>query len=524
MPALGLLPNFFRLARAGVVMAREGALRLADPIELPSSVRALIRLGRLIERRSAGDGAEGLARAFERLGPSYVKLGQFLATRPDVVGFDVAKDLEELHDRVPPFPQEEAERTVAEALGGALESRFLSFGPAVAAASIAQVHRARIRDVDGFERDVAVKVLRPGVTQRFAKDLRAFYAVARFFERRVPKARRLKPVEVVETLARSVAIEMDLRLEAAALSEIAENTAADPGFRVPSVDWERTARAVMTLDWVEGVKLSDHAALAAAGHDLPALGRHLMQTFLRHAMRDGFFHADMHPGNLFVDAGGSIVAVDFGITGRLGPKERRFLAEILHGFIVRDYRRIAEVHFEAGYVPPEESIDEFARALRAIGEPIHSRTADQISMAKLLTLLFEVTELFRMQTRPELLMLQKTMVVVEGVARSLDPKLDMWRTAEPVVREWLERNLGPIGIGETAGVELRKLALGVSRLPDLLLRVERTSIELEEVVRGGLSYSEDSIQAIVKGVQRATLIGNLALGAVAVALVVVVLW
>ena len=516
MSALSALPNLARLARGGFVMAREGALRLADPIELPPTLQALIRFGRLFEKRSAKDGAKGLARALQRLGPSHVKLGQFLATRPDVVGIRVARDLELLHDQVDPFPQAEAEAAVAEALGAPVSERFLTFGPAVAAASIAQVHRATVRDVDGVERAVAVKVLRPGVARRIEQDLDAFLSIARFVERRVRKARRLKPVTVVETLARSVAIEMDLRLEAAALSEIAENTAADPGFRVPAVDWERTARQVLTLEWVDGVKLSDRAGLAAAGHDLPALGRHLMQTFLRHAMRDGFFHADMHPGNLFVDAGGAIVAVDFGITGRLGRKERRFLAEILHGFIVRDYRRIAEVHFEAGYVPPDESVEEFARALRAIGEPIHSRTADQISMAKLLTLLFEVTELFRMETRPELLMLQKTMVVVEGVARTLDPQLDMWRTAEPVVREWIERNLGPVGIAETVAAEVRQLALGVSRLPELLLRVERTSVELEEVVRGGLSYSEDSIQAIVKGVQRASMWSNLALGAIAV--------
>ncbi|MFC3691411.1 2-polyprenylphenol 6-hydroxylase [Chenggangzhangella methanolivorans] len=517
---LRALPNLLRLARAGFVMAREGALRLADGIELPAFARTLITLGRLIEKRSAGDGAEGLARALQRLGPSYVKLGQFLATRPDVVGMRVAKDLERLHDRVEPFPQEIAEAAVAEALGAPVSSLFVEFGPALAAASIAQVHKAVVVDPDGTRRTVAVKVTRPGVARRFASDLRAFFAIARAIERSVPKARRLKPVMVVETLARSVSIEMDLRLEAAALSEIADNTRADPGFRVPAVDWDRTARAVLTIDWVDGVKLSDRAGLEAAGHDLPALGRHLMQTFLRHAMRDGFFHADMHPGNLFVDASGAIVAVDFGITGRLGKKERRFLAEILHGFIVRDYDRIAAVHFEAGYVPQDQSVEEFARALRAIGEPIHSRTADQISMARLLTLLFEVTEIFQMQTRPELLMLQKTMVVVEGVARSLDTRLDMWRTAEPVVREWIERNLGPLGIAEEAGAELRQLMRGIAAAPELLLRLERISVDLEEVVHGGLSYSDDSIQAIVKGVRSASLLSNIALIAIAVGVIV----
>ncbi|MFD1703908.1 2-polyprenylphenol 6-hydroxylase [Methylopila henanensis] len=519
MSAFGAVSSLFRLARAGFVMAREGALRLVDPIDLPPAARTLVGLGRLIERRSARDGAEGLARALQRLGPSYVKLGQFLATRPDVVGIQTARDLERLQDQVDPFPQELAEAAIAEALAAPLSSRFTHLGPPVAAASIAQVHRATVSDAFG-ERVVAVKVLRPGVTHRFGRDLKAFFRIARLIERFAPKTRRLKPVVVVETLARSVAIEMDLRLEAAALSEIAENTAADPGFRVPAVDWERTARGVLTMEWIDGVKLSDRAALAAAGHDLPALGRHVMQTFLRHAMRDGFFHADMHPGNLFVDAAGGLVAVDFGITGRLGMKERRFLAEILHGFIVRDYRRIAEVHFEAGYVPPEQSVDEFARALRAIGEPIHSRTADQISMAKLLTLLFEVTELFQMQTRPELLMLQKTMVVVEGVARSLDPKLDMWATAAPVVREWLERNLGPIGIAENAVDELRQLARGIAAGPELLLRLERISVDLEEVVHGGLSYSEDSIQAIVGGVRRAAFWSNLALVVLALGVVV----
>ena len=520
MSALTFFPDLMRLARAGFVMAREGALRLADPLELPASLALLIRIGRLVEKRSARDGAEGLARALQRLGPSYVKLGQFLATRPDVVGLAVARDLGRLHDRVEPFPQDLAEAAVAEALGSPVELLFVSFGPPVAAASIAQVHRAVARDPDGVERAVAVKVLRPGVARRFSRDVAAFQAVARWAEKRIPKARRLKPVQVVDTLARSVAMEMDLRLEAAAISEIAANTAADPGFRVPAVDWERSAKGVLTIDWVDGVKLSDRAGLEASGHDLPALGRHLMQTFLRHAMRDGFFHADMHPGNLFVDSAGGIVAVDFGITGRLGRKERRFLAEILHGFIVRDYQRIAEVHFEAGYVPAEESVEEFARALRAIGEPIHSRTADQISMAKLLTLLFEVTELFRMQTRPELLMLQKTMVVVEGVARTLDPRLDMWKTAEPVVREWIERNLGPIGVAETVGSELRQLARGLAAGPELLLRLERISVDLEEVVHGGLSYSEDSIQAIVRGVGRAALWSNIALAAIAVGVLV----
>ena len=267
-----------------------------------------------------------------------------------------------------------------------------------------------------------MKVLRPGIERRFKSDLDTLYFAARTAERHSAEARRLRMIEVVDTLARSVTIEMDLRLEAAAIAEMRDNVKDDPDFRVPTLDWERTARGVLTLEWIDGTPLTDRKALEARGLDLPALGRALMQTFLRHALRDGFFHADMHPGNLFVDADGRIVAVDFGIMGRLTPKERRFLAEILYGFITRDYHRTAEVHFEAGYVPPHHSVESFAQAIRAIGEPIHNKSASEISMAKLLTLLFEITGLFDMKTRPELLMLQKTMVVVEGVARSFDRK------------------------------------------------------------------------------------------------------
>ena len=288
--------------------------------------------------------------------------------------------------------------------------------------------------------------------------------------------RRLRPVQVVETLARSVRIEMDFRLEAAAASEYAENSKEDPDVRAPAIDWDRTTREVMTMEWVEGVPLADPERLTALGHDPRALARTLIQTFLRHALRDGFFHADMHQGNFFVDETGRIVAVDFGIMGRLGRKERRFLAEILFGFIRRDYHRVAEVHFEAGYVPHIHRVEDFAQALRAIGEPIHSRTANQISMAKLLTLLFDITALFDMTTRVELVMLQKTMVVVEGVARKLDPHLNMWSTSEPVVGAWIAENLGPRGLVEEARRNLASAAAffaeAPQRLEDMVVRLE----------------------------------------------------
>jgi ubiquinone biosynthesis protein len=396
---------------------------------------------------------------------------------------------------MPPFSQAEAEKTVAAALDKKLCEVFITFGPPVAAASIAQVHRAEIEAPSG-RRAVAVKVLRPGIERRFAVDLRAFAFVARSAEHLSAEAQRLRLVEVVETLARSVALEMDLRLEAAALSEMAENTKDDPDFRVPLVEWDYTARNVLTMEWIDGTPLSDRAALAARGLDLARLGRALIQTFLRHALRDGFFHADMHPGNLFVDPEGRLVAVDFGIMGRLRPQERQFLAEILLGFITRDYHRTAEVHFEAGYVPAHHSVESFAQAIRAIGEPIHNRTAEDISMAKLLTLLFEVTGLFDMRTRPELLLLQKTMVVVEGVGRSLDPKLDIWTAAEPVVREWMERHLGPVGRMEDAAQGAGEVGRFLGQMPALLGRAGRIADQLDAATRDGIVLAPETVAAI----------------------------
>jgi ubiquinone biosynthesis protein len=511
---IAALPHLLRLARVGFVFAREGVFALIDTRPLPLPAKTAVALARLIERPSAKSGESRLAAALTRLGPTYVKLGQFLATRPDVVGTEIARDLESLQDKMPAFAQSEAEASVAAAFDRPLSAVYASFGPAVAAASIAQVHRAEV-EKDGARRPVAVKVLRPGIERRFRGDLAAFFYVARKAEDYSLEAQRLRLVEVVSTLARSVAIEMDFRLEAAALSEMAQNTKQDKGFRVPAVDWDRTAREVLTLEWIDGTPLHDHEALRAKGFDLPALGRAVIQNFLRHALRDGFFHADMHPGNLFVDENGNLVAVDFGIMGRLGPKERRFLAEILWGFITRDYLRTAQVHFDAGYVPRHHSVESFAQAIRAIGEPIHNRTAEDISMAKLLTLLFEVTALFDMRTRPELLLLQKTMVVVEGVARSLDPRLDMWSTADPVVREWIERNLGPVGKLEDAVEGAGEFGRFAAQVPGLLTRSGYLLDQLDAITRDGLVLSPETVQAIGKAEARRGRATTVALWAIA---------
>ena len=510
---ISALTHILRLARAGSVFAREGVFGFADPSAMPPQAQFAVRMARLIERRGAASSGK-LSRALTRLGPTYVKLGQFLATRPDVVGVAMARDLENLQDRLPPFPQTQAEAVLADAFGKPVTQVFASFGEPVAAASIAQVHRADI-EKDGIRKTVAVKVLRPGVGGRFRRDLGDFMFAARQMEAVSAEARRLRPIEIVDTLARSVAMEMDLRLEAAALSEMAENTRDDADFRVPTVDWDRTSHHVLTMEWIDGIALNDRVKLEAAQIDLPDLGRKVIQNFLRHALRDGFFHADMHPGNLFVDDSGRLVAVDFGIMGRLGPKERRFLAEILLGFITRDYRRVAEVHFEAGYVPAHHSVENFAQAIRAIGEPIHNRAADEISMAKLLSLLLEVTGLFDMRTRPELIMLQKTMVVVEGVARGFDPKLDIWTTADPVVREWIARNLGPIGQIEGVVHGAGDLGKVLAGLPTIAARSVAVLNQFDAMTRDGLVLSPETVEAIGKAEARRNRWQTLALWVIA---------
>ncbi|MDQ6434632.1 2-polyprenylphenol 6-hydroxylase [Mesorhizobium sp. LHD-90] len=510
----------FRLIRAGWIMTREGVFAALPGEELSGAPRLAWRLTKFLARPRAmrRQRSERLAEAVSRLGPSYVKLGQFLATRPDVVGNDIALDLAKLQDRMATFPTAQAVEAIEGSLGRPVTDLFVSFGEPVAAASIAQVHPAEVSR-DGELRKVAVKVIRPGVRRAFFHDLESYFLAARLQERFIPSSRRLRPVEVTKTLAQTTKIEMDLRLEAAALSEIGENTRDDPGFRVPAVDWERTGRDVVTMEWIDGIKMNDIDGLRAAGHDLKAIAAHLVQSFLRHTLRDGFFHADMHPGNLFVEKDGTIVAVDLGISGRLGKKERRFLAEILYGFIVRDYKRVAEVHFEAGYVPREHNVESFAQAIRAIGEPIHGQPAETISMAKLLTLLFEVTELFDMATRPELVLLQKTMVVVEGVARTLDPAFNMWKTSEPVVGQWIRHNLGPRGLLTDARDGANALLSLARQAPDLAARTERLSREIDWMAEHGLRFDEATARAIGKAEARHTRSGRIALWVIAAAVV-----
>jgi ubiquinone biosynthesis protein len=427
------LPGFWRVFRA--VFTFPSAL-LEGVQEAPTRLWFWVR-GRSAPPRRVRPLGKRLAEAFERLGPAYVKFGQFLATRPDMIGVTAAQDLGRLKDRLPPFSREQALDTLNAELGGT-ESLFGSISDAMAAASIAQVHQA-IKPRKGV---MAIKILRPRIEKKLQREMAALRFAAKAIELFSPSSRRLEPVAFVDTVSGAMERELDLRLEAGAAAEFKEVAEAEGLLHVPGIDWSRSSKRVLTLDWIEGIPLTDLKALDKAGADRPALAITVTRGFLAAALDHGFFHADMHEGNLIWAPDGKLWVVDFGIMGRIGHKERRYLAEILFGFLRRDYRRVAEVHAEAGYVPDRFTVEEFAQALRAIGEPIFGKPADSISMANLLLQLFDVTHLFGMHLRPELVLLQKTMVQVEGVARSLDPKHDMWSAARPVVERWVRRELG----------------------------------------------------------------------------------
>jgi ubiquinone biosynthesis protein len=461
--------NLARMVRICLTLARHDAL---FPLAAVPTAAPFLRFGHLFARRRRPvwpRPGQRLAAAFNELGPSFIKLGQLLSTRADLLGEEITVDLASLQDRLPPFTGAEARALIEAEFRCPLGALFASFDEtAIAAASIAQVHFART--TDGL--DVAVKVLRPGIAAAFARDLDLFLWLAGLAERLQPALRRLKPVEVVQTLAEVVRIEMDLRLEAAAAAELAENFIGDPNFRVPRVDWQRTRRTVLTLERMNGIHIDDRVAMLAAGHRIEDVLGKAAAAFFNQVFRDGFFHADLHPGNMFVDTDGAIVVVDFGIMGRLDRATRFFLADMLIGFLSGDYRRVAEVHFAAGYVPPRRSVDAFTQACRSIGEPILGRPLQEISIARLLAQLFEITEQFEMETQPQLLLLQKTMVVIEGVGRRLDPEINIWTLARPLIEGWMRDNRGPEA----------RVRLGLETLADLAERVPRLVLSLETLV------------------------------------------
>jgi ubiquinone biosynthesis protein len=446
------------LARNDALLPRELDALYGGP------VRPLSKALRLLCGRGArlGRPGERLARSLEQLGPVAIKLGQMLSTRADIFGAEFAEDLSRLKDRLAPFPTEVARAEVEQALGRSIESLFASFGGPVAAASLAQAHEAVL--LDG--RRVAVKILRPGIARRVAEDAEVLALAARLVERWAPAARRLEPRAFAATVIRATELELDLRLEAAGADELGEVMGRDGYMRAPRIVWDGVGKRVLTMEWAPGAPLSSPEALTLPGLDRKRLADNLTRAFLAQALDHGVFHADLHEGNLFVSAPAQLTAVDFGIIGRLGAPERRYLARILWGFLERDYEQVAGVHFDAGYVPRHHDVAAFAQALRAVGEPVFGKAAKDVPMSRVLIQLFEITALFDMRLRPELVLLQKTMMTVEGVARRIDPDHDIWAASDPVVRRWIARELSPVTRVQRLMAEAEQAIRNLARLAE----------------------------------------------------------
>ncbi|WP_428969949.1 2-polyprenylphenol 6-hydroxylase [Sphingomonas sp. Xoc002] len=497
--------HLWRLLKWGRTLARHGALKgiERDP-NTPAPVRRLARIARFGARVPA---KPAYADAFQAIGPAAIKLGQTLATRPDLVGDDAAHDLLRLQDQLPPVPFATICAAMEASMGRPPSHFFSSIEEVpVGAASIAQVHRAVTND----GRTVAVKVLRPGVEEDFARAIDTYQWAAAQVEGMSGEAARLRPRLTVENFRRWTLRELNFRREAASASELAEAMTAEPDFMVPQIDWARSTAKVLTVEWIDGIKLSNRQALVEAGYDLPHLAQTLVRAFLRQAIAEGFFHADMHQGNLFALPGNKIAAIDFGIMGRIDRRARVWLAEILYGLITGNYKRVAEIHFEAGYVPAHHNVAEFATALRAVGEPMRGLPVKDMSIGMMLDGLFSITRDFDMVTQPHLLLLQKTMVMVEGVATSLDPDINLWDSAAPFVREWIRTELGPEAkIADRLIEDVQTLA----RLPELVRRIEARypapggeppapPLKQIEVVRigGGWRYALISMLSAAAGV------------------------
>ena len=435
---------------------------------------------------------EKLCDALESMGTTFIKLGQFLATRPDIIGETLADDLIKLQDKLPPFKLYESKGILKKEIGESLYQSIIDLSEPIAAASIAQVHIAKIK-IDNDFKEVAIKILRPDIEKLFNEELDALMLFAYIIENIFTKTKRLKLVEVVHLLREITNIEMDLRFEAAAANELYENTKNDEGFNVPKIYWNYTSKKVLTLDKVDGISIREQKLLEESGVDLKNLAKNLIQHFLKQAVRDGFFHGDMHQGNLFVDKKGNIIPVDFGIMGRLDKNNRKYLAEILYGFIRRDYAKVAEVHFQAGLVPKNASKEEFAQALRSVGEPIFGQSIKNISGGNLLAQLFEITEKFDMPTQTPLLLLQKTMVVVEGVARKLYPETNIWEISRPILEDWIKNVKSPKTTFDTA---INTSAEILKRIPDFPNFMDKANYALQLLAEGKLNLGSKNSKGL----------------------------
>ena len=460
-----------------------------------------------------------LCNALQGMGTTFIKLGQFLATRPDIIGNDIAKELEKLQDKLPPFQLKEAKNILRKELGKENFDKIINFSDSIAAASIAQVHFATISDF-AEKKEVAIKILRPNIEKTFNEELDALMLLAYIIQNLIRKTKRLKLIEVIQLLREITNMEMDLRFEAAAANELYENTTNDVGFKVPKIYWNYTSKRVLCLDKINGISIREVENLKSLNVDTKKLAKNIIQHFLRHAVRDGFFHADMHQGNLFVNKDGSITAVDFGIMGRLDKNNRKYLAEILYGFIKRDYKKVAEVHFLAGLVSKEVSKDEFAQALRSVGEPIFGQSVKNISGGKLLSQLFEITEKFNMQTQIQLLLLQKTMVVVEGVARKLDPDTNIWDVSKPILENWLKEVKDPIN---KASEVVNKASEVLSRLPDLPIIMDRANDVMTLISEGKFNPNTLAYKSLKEEELKLELMRNKILGGVLVLVIFVLI-
>ena len=408
-----------------------------------------------------------LREALETLGPIFVKFGQILSTRRDLLPLDIADELAKLQDQVPPFPSAAAVAEIERSLGRPLQQVFSVFEEKpIASASIAQVHVATLHD----GREVAVKVLRPNVETAVAKDVALLETAAGLFERYWADARRLKPRQVVAEIAHHLDDELDLMREAAHASQLRRNFARSPLLLVPEVHWDYCSRRVMVMERMRGTPVSRVDVLRQKGIDIPALARAGVEIFFTQVFRDGFFHADMHPGNILVTDDGKYVALDFGIMGTLTEADKNYLAQNFLAFFNRDYRRVAQAHLDAGWVPAGTRVEEFETAIRAVCEPVFARPLKEIYFGRLLLRLFQTARRFNMEVQPQLVLLQKTLLNIEGLGRELDPDLDLWRTAKPYLERWMSEQLGWRGVLRSLAQEAPHWAAILPQLPRLVHR------------------------------------------------------